>query len=268
METRIRVRLGDLEIECTGDETFVATRLPELISDLVGRLRGQQPAPATPPGGPPSSLPPAVSISGRVINYFGGNPVGAARVSAIGLTRPLSGTSDASGLYGISGDSAGGECFLSVTGIENFVDTTTGPFNVAPAPLTLTAFAVTAADLNRQYAIVGRSRSNSLGVVIVHLLDASRQPLEMATTADVTLTAGDGSPVGAGPFFFASTGDIDAQLTAGQAFAGRVRAAFLDVPAGNCTLRVLAPAGGLQQATVAVPANTGAVIVEAALGPS
>ena len=137
-----------------------------------------------------------------MINYFSGNPVPAARVSATGLTPGLSDTSDVSGRYALSGDSAGAECFLSVTGVTNFVDTATGPFKVAAAPLTLTAFAVTATDLNRQYMSVGRSRSDGLGVVIVHCVNASGQPLEKVAAADVALAADNGSPVGAGPFFF------------------------------------------------------------------
>ena len=267
METRIRIRLGDLEVECNGDEAFVATRLPDLVSDLLRRLR-DQPAPTSPPSEPPSPLPPTVSIAGTVIDYFSGNPVTAARVSATGLTPGLSGTSDASGRYAVSGDSAGAECFLSVTDVQNFVDTATGPFKVAPAPLTLTAFAAAATDLNRQYTTVGRTRSDGRGVVIVHLLDASGQPLEMVAASDVILAADNGSPVGAGPFFFGPAGDIDPGLTVSGVFTGRARAAFLDVPAGGCTLRVSAPNGGLQRATVRLLANAGAVIATATLPPS
>ena len=267
METRIRIRLGDLEVECNGDEAFVATRLPDLVSDLLRRLR-DQPAPTPPPSEPPSPLPRTVSIAGTVIDYFNGNPLTAARVSATGLTPGLSGTSDASGRYTLSGDAAGAECFLSVTGVQNFVDTATGPFKVAAAPLTLTAFAATATDLNRQYTTVGRTRPDDRGVVIVHLLDASGQPLEMAAASDVVLAADNGAPLGAGPFFFGAAGDIDPGLTVSGVFNGRARAAFLDVPAGGCTLRVTAPNSGLQRATVRLLANAGAVIAEAALTSS
>ena len=267
METRIRIRLGDLEVECNGDEAFVTARLPDLVSDLLRRLR-DQPAPTPPPSEPPAPLPGTVSIAGTVINYFNGNPLTAARVSATGLTPGLSGTSDASGRYAFSGDSAGAECFLLVTGVQNFVDTATGPFKVAAAPLTLTAFAATATDLNRQYTTVGRTRSDDRGVVIVHLLDASGQPLEMAAASDVVLAADNGAPVGAGPFFFGPAGDIDPGLAVSGVFNGRARAAFLDVPAGGCTLRVTAPNNGLQRATIRLLANAGAVIAEAALTSS
>ena len=266
METRIRLRLGDLEVECTGDDVFVATRLPDLVSDLLRRVR-DQPTPSPPSSEPPSPQPRTVSIAGTVIDYFSGNPVTTARVSATGLDPGLSGTSDASGRYAFSGDSAGAECFLSVFDVENFVDTMTGPFNVAAAPLTLTAFAVAATDLNRQYATVGRTRSDGLGVVVVHLLDASGQPLETVAASDVVLAADNGSPVGVGPFFFGPAGDIDPSLTVSRVFSGRARAAFLDVPAGACTLRVTEPSG-FQQATVRLPANTGVVIAEATLTSS
>ena len=268
METRVRIRLGDLEVECTGDEAFVTTRLPDLVSDLLRRLRDQPTLPSPPPGESPSPQPRTVSIAGSAINYFSGNPVGAARVSATGLTPRLSGTSDTSGRYAFSGDSEGAECFLSVTGVENFVDTATGPFKVADSPLTLTAFAATATDLNRQFATVGRSRSAGSGVVIVHLLDASGQPLEMVTASDVTLAADNGSPVGAGPFFFGPSGDIDPQLTVSRAFDGKARAAFLDVPAGGCTLQVTVPSGAVRLATVRLLAGAVAVITTATLHPS
>ena len=105
-------------------------------------------------------------------------------------------------------------------------------------------------------------------MVIVHLLNASGQPLEKVAAADVVLAADNGSPVGAGPFFFGPAGDIDPGLTVSGVFNGRSRAAFLDVPAGGCTLRVTAPNGGLERATVRLLANTGAVIAEAALTSS
>jgi hypothetical protein len=270
METRIRLRLGDLEVECTSDDVFVATRLPDLVSDLLRRLRDQQPVPTPHPSEFPSPLPRTVSIAGTVIDYFSGNPVTAARVSATGLTPDLSGTSDAAGRYAFSGQTAGAECFLSVTDVESFVETATGPFKVAAAPLTLTAFAATATDLNRQYAIVGRSPSSGLGVVIVHLLDAAGRPLEMVTASDVALAADNGPLVGAGPFFFGPAGDIEPQLTVSRAFNGTARAAFLDVPAGSCTLQVTASNGGLafQRATMRLLASAGAVIAEATLGSS
>ena len=164
----------------------------------------------------------------------------------------------------MAGDSAGAECSFSVTGVQNFVDTATGPFKVAAAPLTLTAFAATATDLNGQDTTVGRTRPDGRGVVIVHLLNASGQPLEKVAAADVVLAADNGSPVGAGPFFFGPAGDIDPDLTVSGVFNGRSRAAFLDVPAGGGTLRVTAPNGGLERATVRLLANAGAVIAEAA----
>jgi len=263
VETRIRIRLGDLEVECIADDAFVATRLPDLVSDLLRRLRDQQPAPTLPPSEPPSPLPRTVSIAGSAINYFNGNPLPAAQVSATGLTPGLSGTSDASGRYALSGDSTGAECFLSVTDVENFVDTATGPFRVGAAPLTLTAVALSATDVNRQYVSVGRSRPDGLGVVIVHLRDGSGQPLETVPASDVTLATDTGSPVGVGPFFFGPAGDIEPALTVSRAFNGRARAAFLDVPAGGCTLQVTAPTG--ERATVRLFASAGAVITEATL---
>jgi hypothetical protein len=272
METTIRIRRGDLEVECRSDDVFVATRLPDLVSELLRRMKDQA-VPTPPPSDPqPSTQPRRVRIAGDVLDYFSGNPVSAARVTAVGLSPGLAGTSDAAGRYAFSGESAGSECFLSVTDVDGFADTTTGPFTVTTAPLTIAAFIAATVDVNRQYAIVGRSPSSGMAVVVAHLVDAAGGPLEEVPAADLSLIAGDGSPIGTGPFFFGPAGDIQPQdaLTVSHAFNGRARAAFLNVPGGDCTLQLTAPQTGtrIQRVTVRVRVDGGASIVEVALIPN
>src|SRR4029453_1875074 len=128
METRIRIRQGDVEIECTGDDVFITTRLPELVSDLLLRMRVEPSSPIPLPPEEPPLQPRMVSIAGNVLDYFSEEPVAAARVTAAGLSPDLAGTSDAAGRYAFSGQAAGGECFLSVAAVDNYLDTSTGPF--------------------------------------------------------------------------------------------------------------------------------------------
>jgi hypothetical protein len=272
METTIRIRRGDLEVECTSDDVFVATRLPDLVSELLRRMQDQA-VPTPPPSDPqPSTQPRLVSITSNVLDYFGGNPVTAARVTALGLSPGLAGTSDAAGRYVLSGQSAGSECFLSVADVDSFADTTTGPFIVTTAPLTITAFVAAAVDVNRQYAIVGLSPSSGMAVVVAHLVDAAGGPLEMVPATDLSLIAGDGSPIGTGPFFFGPAGDIQPpnELTVSRAFNRTARAAFLNVPGGDCTLQLMAPQAGtgLKRVTVRIRVDGGASIVEVSLVPN
>jgi hypothetical protein len=269
METKIRIRLGDIEVECTGDDVFVTTRLPELVSDLLRRMADRSPASTPQPSDPqPSSEPRPVSIAGTLLNYFSEGPIQAARVTATGLLPEIGGTTDAAGRYAFSGHAAGGECFLSVADVNNFSDTTTGPFNVTSSPLTLNAFAASTADVNRQYTVLGLPPSRSLAMVIVHLIDASGGPLEMVPASDLLLIAEDGSPIGDGPFFFGPAGDVQSQqeLMFSRAFNGRARAAFLSVPAGDCIVQLTAnSSNGLERVTARVRANRGTSIVDVAL---
>jgi len=270
METKIRIRQGDLEIECTGDDAFISTRFPELVSDLLQRMAGQQPGPRPQEPEQPTSQSRLVSVAGNAIDYFTNGAVAEARVIARGLLPELAGTSDSAGRYAFSGQAAGNELFVTVADLDGFADTSSGPFRITTAPLTLTASAAATADLNRQYTNVGLTPSAGSAVVIVHLLDATRGPLEMVPVADLVLIGDDGAPKGLGPFFFGPDGDIKPQeeLSVSRSFDGRARAAFLNVPAGDYTLQLTAPGSrtGLQRVTARVRAAGGASIVEAVLG--
>ena len=69
METKIRIRHGDLEVEWTGDDVFVTTRLPDLLSELLRRIRSQNPAIPQ-----PAPEPRPIGITGDVRDYFTGSP--------------------------------------------------------------------------------------------------------------------------------------------------------------------------------------------------
>lgn len=265
METKIRIRRGELEVECTGDDVFVTTRLPDLLSELLRRIGTQGPSLIPQPAPEPRPI----GITGDVRDYFTGGPIPGAVVTAEGLAPELSTTSDASGRFVLLGQAAGAAARLTVTGVDVFAPTTAGPFEIVSATLTLSAFAVSNADLNRQYAVLGRTRPTGSTVIIVHLLDSSRAPLELVPAADLALFDVGGRPVGDGPYFFGPAGDVESQeqLSVSRAFNGKARAGFLDVPAGDSTLQltVAHPGGGFQRVTVQVRAGLGASIVEATL---
>jgi hypothetical protein len=266
METRIRIRHRDFEMECTGDEVFVATRLPELLSELLRRIGSQQPS-STPQAEP---QPRPIAMTGDVRDYFTAGPIESAIVRTEGLVPELSTTSDAAGRFVLLGQSAGIETRLTVIHTDVFAPTTTGPFSVASATLTLRAFAVSHADLQRQYTVLGLTRTRGSTVVIVHLLDANLGPLELVPASDVVLGDAEGRPVGDGPYFFGPSGDVEPRevLSVSRAFNGTARAGFLNVPGGDSTVQLTAllPGGGLQRVTVRVRAAGGASIVEASLG--
>jgi hypothetical protein len=265
METKIRIRHGDLEVECTGDEVFVATRLPELLSELLRRIGSQPPSPTSQPGPEPRPI----GITGDVRDYFTDGPIEGALVTAAGLVPELSATSDASGHVVLLGQAAGSDTRLTVAGVDAFAPTTTGPFVVASATLTLPVFAVANVDLERQYTALGLTRPPGSTVVIVHLLDTNLAPLELVPASDLVLADAGGRPVGDGPYFFGPGGDVQPRelLSVSRAFEGRARAAFLAVPAGDSILQltVARPGGGFQRVTVRVRALGGASIVHAAL---
>ena len=139
-------------------------------------------------------------------------------------------TSDTSGRFVLLGQAAGADARLKVTGADVFAPTTTGSFEVVSAT-SLSAFAVSNADLNRQAAL-GRTRPTGSTVVIVHLLDSSRAPLELVPATDLALFDVGGRPVGDGPYFFGPAGDVEPQeqLSVSRAFNGKARAGFFDVP--------------------------------------
>jgi hypothetical protein len=178
-----------------------------------------------------------VRITGHVRDYWSGSRLGGATVSTTGLDPELSATSDAAGRFELSGEVEGSSGFLRVTGLSNYVDTTSGPltFSGTQAPPALAR-----ADVNRQYAIVGRAQDPGTAVIVAHLQDAAGNPLESVPASDISLTTEGGRPVGEGPFFFGPAGDIrpQAELPRSQEFDGRARAAFLNVPPGRHVLAV------------------------------
>ncbi len=269
METRIRVRVGDLEVECVGDEAFVLERSTGLISQLIDLLcqgchstRGPRVSPGPTPG--EAVL---VSIAGTVRDYWSTEPVPHADLSITSSGFRVSGQSDDQGRFVLSGRSVAGDGSLAVAASSGFVETVT-PLELNGQPLTRDAFVVTRSDVARQFATLGTAPVLEGAIVIVHLFDVAGKPLEMLPLTDISLTGNDGPAAGDGPYFFGIAGDLQGQdeLFVSRAFDGRARAAFLNVPPGKHTLAITARNGeGLIRTVIAVEVHDGATVLEAQL---
>jgi hypothetical protein len=268
METRIRVRVGDLEVECVGDESFVLERAPKLISELVELLR--RPCDTAAPSEVPDASTPdsrvLVSLAGTVRDYWTTAPIAGADITIVGDGIRFSGRSDDGGRFVLSARAAEGRASLVVGGPTNYIETIE-PFDLTAKPVTRDAFAVTTADVNRQYISIGKTPVPDSAIVIVHLLDAAGGPLEMVPLADISLIGVDGRVVGDGPYLFGASGDLqdNGDLSVSRAFDGRARAAFLDVPAGAHTLQVTARSrgGGFTRTVLPVEARGNATVLSA-----
>lgn len=271
MEIRIRIRHGavELEVELAGDEAFLVDRLPQVVSELLRRVTSQDStsAPQRPAGQAPGE-PALVSIAGDVRDYWSDIAVVGAQVRTIGLTPEVSGQSDADGRFVMAGQATGGSCVVAVAGPDGYLETTM-PLELSNGPTTCTALAVAVPDMRRQQEVIGGVPAPNSALVLVHMFDAAGSPLEMVPLADIALLTEGGRPVGDGPFFFGTTGDIQpqAELSICRALDGRARAAFLNVPPGDHALQLTAPdgAGNLQRIVVPVGVRAGAIVLEARL---
>jgi hypothetical protein len=274
VETRIRIRLHDVEVECVGDEAFVVDRLTQLVAELIRQLTGQAPpsvapgrpvapgqpvAPGSPPVAPPSGAPGLANIAGVVRDYFSDVVVAGARVQTVGLNPELAGDSDAAGRFVISGQT-GGNGLIVVTGPDGYLKTATGPLELSGVSSQVVP-AVTQADLNRLHAVLG-IQPDQASTVFVQLLTAAGDPLEMVAGTDMGLSQG-GNRVGDGPYFFGPSGDVDSNMVLSQAFDSQARAAFFNVPAGLTTFFLTAPSAEnvLVQTTVSLVVLQSAVAV-------
>lgn len=121
---------------------------------------------------------------------------------------------------------------------------------------------MSSADINRQYAVIGRTWTAGTGVVFATLADASGAPLIGVPVADVSLVNTAAQPIGLGAYVVGPFGDIVDSSSLGVTFEfnGSSRVAFLDVPVGAFTLSVnVFVAGSVQTRTVQGTSAAGVV---------
>lgn len=82
------------------------------------------------------------------------------------------------------------------------------PVTLVDSPIVIDTWAMTASDLARQSASLGKVPVPNTTVIIVDLVDAVGRPLEMVPLADVSLLRSDGGPLGDGPYFLGPSGDL------------------------------------------------------------
>ena len=208
----------------------------------------------------------AVNLAGVVRDYWSSAPIADAQVTTMGLKPILVGTSDKTGRFTLSGRARTTSALLAIKGPAGYAETIM-PVALADTSTVIDIWAVTASDLARQSAALGKVPVPDTTVVIVDLVDAAGRPLEMVPLTDVSLLGSDGGPLGDGPYCFGPGGDLQGQgdLSTSCAFDGRSRVAFLAVPEGTHTLQVIAPGpdGRLARLALPAPARVGATLLEA-----
>lgn len=217
----------------------------------------------TPPGGNPgvdagtedSPVLPAEGkrVSGKTMEYFEG-VAAQTTVTTDGVTPPQTASSLADGSYELAGVPVGSKIYLSVEG-TGFRPTRNLATSVADADVVQDLYVMATRIVARQYTTLGRAPTAGTAFVAAELQRPNGTPLEGIATTDVTLVDAGGQPVPGvlGPYFFGAVGDIDPALTTATAYNGRSRVAFLDVPPGSFTLKVVDGA-----ATVQAPVTTSA----------
>ncbi len=189
-------------------------------------------------GTEPDAAPTSFMLSGKVIDYFGGQAIDAATVATDGLTPPLMTTSAVDGEYQL--DVAVGSALFLHTQKEAYRPTRNMAITIGEEPVTYDAYLMTEQDVKNQYTAVGATPLAGTAIMIAELQRNDGTPLEGVLLADVQLLDGNNQPVAGvlGPYFFNAAGSIDALQTTSVASQGRARVAYLDVLPGSFTLSV------------------------------
>jgi hypothetical protein len=137
---------------------------------------------------------------------------------------------------------------------------------MADMPVMQDLYAMSEADITRQYSSVGKAPTATKAFVEIDLILPDGTPLTGIPLANVTLVDAAAQPVPGviGPYFFGSVGDIDPAVTTATSYGtpARSRAAFLDVPAGTYTVQVVRPgmAGNVTDTTTVITSADGATL--------
>lgn len=197
-------------------------------------------------------------VSGKVFDYFSGDPIDTAAITTDGLTPAAAGTSAADGAYSL--DIAVGSKLYATVSHGNYRTTRSAAIAVADQPVAMNLYAYANADVQRQYASVGVTAVSNT-IIAADMQDALGAPLAGVPLAGVTLVdAADVAVPGInGPFFYGALGDLDSAVVTSTAYGTvpRARVAFLNVPIGTFTLKMTYMDGGVPKTV------TSAVIVDA-----
>ncbi|MDB4954076.1 MAG: hypothetical protein JWO36_1645 [Myxococcales bacterium] len=206
-----------------------------------------------------------MTVSGKVMDYFTAAPLDNTTVASDGLDPAVTTTSATDGAYSLN--IATGSKLFFLTSRTSYRATRSAAITVADVALTQDIYAMSAADVRRQYTSLGKAPTAGTAFVAADLVKQNATPIVGIPLANVTLVDANNQPVPGvvGPYFFGAVGDIDPALTTATAYGTppRSRVAFLDVPPGTFTISVTFPnmAGNTQILTLFTAAADGANIV-------
>ena len=176
-------------------------------------------------------------VSGKVMDYFTGDPLAATAVTTDGLTPAAAATSGADGSYSMT--VAVGSKLFAMTSRGSYRPTRSAVITVTDQPVTQDLYVAASADVARQFSSVGVAQTTGT-IVAAEIQKNNGDPYAGLPLTAFTLvdSANAAVPGISGPYFFGSVGDLDLAVTTSTAYGTtpRVRVGFLNVPAGTFTL--------------------------------
>jgi len=176
-------------------------------------------------------------VSGKVMDYFTGDALAATAVTTDGVTPPAAATSGTDGAYSMTVPV--GSKLFAMTSRGSYRPTRSAIITVTDQPLTQNLYVAASADVDRQFASVGVTKTTGT-IVAAEIQKNNGDPYAGLPLTAFTLVDSANAPVPgiSGPFFFGAVGDLDTAVTTSTAYGTtpRVRVAFLNVPAGTFTL--------------------------------
>lgn len=177
------------------------------------------------------------TLTGTARDYAAGGLLAGAGIAL--LEQPGStATADSNGNFTLSQLTPGSSVRVIVTAI-NHKETTNAITFLSALNLNVPVFGAKVVFVGSQYAVVGLTPTAGAAMVIAELEDDLGTPRTGIPLADITLVDQSQAAAGTGPYIFGANGNLDNTLTVTAAFGGRSRIAFLNVPPGNYTLRVI-----------------------------
>lgn len=195
------------------------------------------------------------TVSGKTMDYFTANtPLDTASITSDGIAPPMTATSATGGVYTLDGVPTGSKVYFSVTA-TNYRPTRNPAVTVEGMPVVQDLHVMTVADVARQYSSVGMPLVAGKAFLAAELFRNNGMPLAGIPLTDITLVdAADVAVPGVlGPYVFGTLGDINDTELVATTYGGKSRVAFLDVPVGSYTLKVIYPDDQNVPKTFSVP---------------
>lgn len=198
------------------------------------------------------------NLTGVARDYELGGGLGGAAIALLEIPSKTT-TADAGGGFSFANLTRGDSVRVIVTA-TNYRETVNPTLPLGNGTLNGDAAAASAAFVANQYAAVGVTPTAGDAMIVARLEDAQGNPRTGIPLADITLLDQNQAPTGTGPYIFGATG-LDNTLVLTTAFSGVSRIAFLNVPPGNYTLRVVVLGGTALRRPVVARSNGVTLVV-------